>query len=142
EKMCSELHGDMQKLGIKSLSDNMPGNPWRWYRDARHARAGSRSDVAMSEPVHGYQVPILRGVWERITSFGALRFWSHAWAAMNLFVGLLVLTYWGFKWTLGPFVLWILGHGALVLLTQWNSKWDEMIQAQISRRYKSRYSAG
>ena len=26
----------------------------------------------------GYQAPILRGVWERITSFGALRFWSHA----------------------------------------------------------------
>jgi hypothetical protein len=23
--MCSELHGDMQKLGIKSLSDNMLG---------------------------------------------------------------------------------------------------------------------
>ena len=77
--MCSELHGDMQKLGIKSLSDNMPGNPWRWHSDAGHAWAGRGSDTAMSEPLHGYTAPILRGVWERITSFGALRFWSHAW---------------------------------------------------------------
>ena len=90
----------------------------------------------------GYQAPILRGVWERITSFGALRFWSHAWAAMCLFLGLLVLTYWGFRWTLGPLLLWLIGHGALVLLTQWNPRWDEMIQAQMSRRYKSRYDAG
>jgi type IV secretory pathway TrbD component len=93
-------------------------------------------------PIHGYHVPILRGVWERIQSFGALRFWGHAWAAMNLFLGLLVLTYWGLRWTLGPFLLWLVGHGALVLLTQWNPRWDEMIQAQISRRYKSRYDAG
>jgi type IV secretory pathway TrbD component len=93
-------------------------------------------------PIHGYHVPILRGVWERITSFGALRVWSHAWAAICLFLGLLVLTYWGFTWTLGPLLLWIIGHGALVLLTQWNPRWDEMIQAQMSRRYKSRYDAG
>jgi hypothetical protein len=95
-----------------------------------------------SGPIHGYQVPILRGVWERIQTFGALRFWSHAWAALCLFVGLLVLTYWGFKWTLGPFLIWLVGHGALVLLTQWNYRWDEMVLAQLGRRYKSRYSAG
>ena len=96
----------------------------------------------MAEPVHGYQVPILRGVWERILTFGAPRLHSHAWAAACLFVGLLMLTYWGFRWLLLPGLVWLLGHGLLVLLTQWNARWDEMIIAQLHRRYKSRYSAG
>ena len=96
----------------------------------------------MSEPFHGYQTPILRGVWERITTFGALRFWSHAWAALNLFLGLLILTYWGLRWTLGPVLLWIAGHGVLVLLTQWNPRFDEMMMAQLRRRYRGHYDAG
>ena len=90
----------------------------------------------------GYQSTILRGVWERIKSFGAPRFWSHAWAAACLFLGLLMLTYWGFRWVPAPLLLWLLGHGGLVLLTQWNEKWDEMVIAQLNRRYKSRYDAG
>jgi type IV secretory pathway TrbD component len=91
---------------------------------------------------YGYTAPILRGVWERITSFGAPRMWSHAWAAMCLFLGLLLLTYWGFKWLAIPVALWAIGHGTLVALTTWNTKWDEMILAQMNRKYKSRYSAG
>jgi type IV secretory pathway TrbD component len=90
----------------------------------------------------GYKVPILRGVWERIKTFGAPRFWSHTWAAACLFVGLLLLTYWGFKWLVVPFFAWLLGHGVLVALTSWNEKWDEMIMAQFQRKYKSRYDAG
>ena len=91
---------------------------------------------------YGYRAPILRGVWERITSFGAPRLWSHAWAAMCLFLGLLLLTYWGFKWVAAPVLLWAIGHGTLVVLTAWNAKWDEMILAQMNRKYKSRYDAG
>jgi hypothetical protein len=93
-------------------------------------------------PIHGYEAPILRGVWERITSFGVLRVWGHVWAACCLFVGLLVLTYVGFRWLAVPFVGWLLGHGALVLLTQWSDRWDEMALAHLRRRYKSRYDAG
>jgi hypothetical protein len=93
-------------------------------------------------PIHGYEVPILRGVWERITTFGVLRVWGHCWAAFCLFWGLLALTYLGFRWLAVPFVLWLLGHGALLLLTQWNVKWDEMAFAQMRRRYRSRYDAG
>jgi hypothetical protein len=59
-----------------------------------------------------------------------------------LFVGLLVLTYVGFRWLAVPFVGWLLGHGALVLLTQWSDRWDEMALAHLRRRYKSRYDAG
>jgi type IV secretory pathway TrbD component len=90
----------------------------------------------------GYTAPILRGVWERITSFGATRGWSHTWAALCLFLGLYLLIYWGFKWLAVPFLLWLLGHGTLVLLTQWNVRWDEMVWAQMKRQYKDRYDAG
>jgi type IV secretory pathway TrbD component len=93
-------------------------------------------------PPLGYQVTILRGVWERIKTFGAPRLWSHAWAACCLFVGLLLLTYWGIRWVALPVGVWLLGHGTLIWLTAWNERWDEMILAQWSRKYKSRYDAG
>ena len=89
----------------------------------------------------GYQAPVLRGVWERITTFGALRHWSHAWAACCLMVGLLLLTYWGFKWLALPILVWLLGHGGLVALTTWNDRWDDMIRAQWVRKYAARYDA-
>lgn len=92
--------------------------------------------------IHGYRVPILQGVWQRVTTFGVLRLWSHAWAAACLFVGLLTLTYVGLKWVVVPVGLWLLGHGTLLLLTQWNSKFDEMFFAHLRRRYKSSYRAG
>jgi type IV secretory pathway TrbD component len=95
-----------------------------------------------SAPLHGYQVPILRGVWERIIVFGAPRFYARAWACLWLFVGLLLLTYWGFRWLPLPLLGWLAGHGVLVLLTQWNPHWDDMLVAQMNQRYKSRYSAG
>jgi len=68
--------------------------------------------------------------------------WSHAWAAMCLFLGLLLLTYWGFRWVAVPVLLWAVGQGTLAALTAWNTRWDEMIFAQMNRKYKSRYSAG
>ena len=92
--------------------------------------------------IHGFQVPILRGVWERIITFGAPRIYARAWACCWLFVGLILLTYWGFKWLALPFLAWLMGQGVLVLLTQWNPRWDDMVFAQMNQRYKSRYSAG
>jgi hypothetical protein len=91
---------------------------------------------------YGYRAPILQGVWTRITTFGAIRFWSHAWAAGCLFVGLLLLTYWGWRWLVVPVLAWLLGHGILVALTTWNPRFDEMAMAQLNRRYKGRYDAG
>jgi hypothetical protein len=87
-------------------------------------------------------VPILQGVWSRITTFGVLRAWGHCWAAFCLFVGLWTLTYLGFRWLAVPFFVWILGHGCLVLLTQWNERWDEIIAASFKGRYRDRYDAG
>jgi hypothetical protein len=89
----------------------------------------------------GYRVLILRGVWERIQTWGVLRVWGHCWAAACLFAGLWTLTYLGFRWLAVPFFAWILGHGLLFLLTQWNENWDCMIGAQMRRKYKGRYDA-
>jgi hypothetical protein len=89
----------------------------------------------------GYRVPILRGVWERIQTWGVLRLWGHCWAAGCLFVGLWSLTYLGWRWLAVPFFFWTVGHGLLFLLTQWNERWDEMVGAQMRRKYKSRYDA-
>jgi len=92
--------------------------------------------------IHGFQVPILRGVWERIITFGAPRIYARTWACLWLFIGLILLTYWGFRWLAVPFLGWLLGQGVLVLLTQWNPRWDDMMYAQMNQRYKARYSAG
>jgi hypothetical protein len=90
----------------------------------------------------GYRMPILRGVWERVTTFGALRMWSHTWAIFCVYLGLLALSLIGVKWMLIPLALWFVGQGVLILLTQWNERFDEMIGAQLRRRYRSHYDAG
>jgi len=96
----------------------------------------------MAEPIHGFQVPILRGVWERIITCGAPRVYARAWACLWLFLGLCLLTYWGWRWLALPVFGWLVGHGVLVWLTQWNSRWDDMVLAQMNQRYKGRYDAG
>lgn len=89
----------------------------------------------------GYRQPILQGVWQRVQTFGVLRLWGHCWAAFWLMVGLWTLTYLGFTWLILPVVCWLLGHGILALLTQWNASWDEMLGAHWRRRYKAKYDA-
>jgi type IV secretory pathway TrbD component len=96
----------------------------------------------MAEQVLGWQVPIQRGVWERILVGGAPRFYAKAWACAWLFLGLMLLTYWGWRWLVLPCGAWLIGHGVLVWLTQWNSRFDDMALAQWNQRYKSRYDAG
>jgi type IV secretory pathway TrbD component len=96
----------------------------------------------MAEPILGFHVPILRGVWERIVTCGAPRAYARGWACLWLFLGLATLMYWGWKWLVLPSGAWLIGHGVLVWLTQWNSRFDDMFWAQVNRKYKARYSAG
>ena len=86
-------------------------------------------------------MPILRGVWQRITSFGVLRPWGQFWAVLWLFVGLWTLTYHGFVALLVPLGGWFLGHAVLAALTQWDDRFDDMALAQQQRNYKDRYDA-
>lgn len=89
----------------------------------------------------GYRMPILRGVWERIKTMGGLRVPTHMWMAFCIFLGLWTLTSLGFRWLPAPFLLWVIGHAALVMLTQWSDRWDDMAVAQWTHQYKDRYDA-
>lgn len=90
-------------------------------------------------PILGHSMPIFQGVWSRAKTYGVLRMWAACWAVLHLGVGLYVLTYYGFRWVLLLFITWILGHGLLVMLTNWHEKFDEMLMAQLRRRYKDHY---
>lgn len=90
----------------------------------------------------GFDAPIHQAIWKPITTFGALRMWSAVWIATCLYLGLVTLSTAGMTWVLFPVVLWFLGQGCLVLLTQWDGKWDSMGIAHLSRRYKKHYHAG
>jgi len=41
-----------------------------------------------------------------------------------------------------PLVVWALGQGVLVLLTQWDGAWDDLAIAHLTRRYRAHYEAG
>ena len=54
------------------------------------------------EWVEGYEAPIKRALWERITSFGVPRLWATLWMVCCLYVGLLVMVGLGFTWLVVP----------------------------------------
>jgi type IV secretory pathway TrbD component len=92
--------------------------------------------------IEGYDAPIHRAIWERILTFGAPRIWSACWLVGCLYAALILLTVLGITWALLPLVIWAVGQGVLVLLTQWDAHFDDMALAQLVRRYKSYYDAG
>jgi type IV secretory pathway TrbD component len=92
--------------------------------------------------IAGYEAPILRGVWERPMRMGAPRMWAAMWMALCLYAALIFLTVVGMKWALLPLLVWTVGQGLLVVLTQWDAYWDDLGIAQVTRRYKAVYEAG
>ena len=97
---------------------------------------------APSAPIDGYEAPIHRALWERILTLGAPRMWAALWLVGCLYTALLFLTILGFRWALLPLVVWALGQGVLILLTQWDTHWDDLGIAQLTRRYRAFYEAG
>ncbi len=73
---------------------------------------------------------------------GAPRIWSAVWLVGCLYTALLFLTVLGLRWVLLPLVGWALGQGALVLPTQWDTLWDDLALAHLTRRYRAFYEAG
>lgn len=92
--------------------------------------------------IPGYHNDIYQSVWKRPTTLGAPRLWSNCWLCLCLYLGLLLLVLLGFKWMLLPGVLWAIGQGCLALLTTWDPQWDDVIIAQMARRYRKTYDAG
>ncbi len=97
---------------------------------------------APSQPIEGYEAPIHRALWERILTLGAPRMWAALWLVGCLYTALLFVTLLGFRWALLPLVVWALGQGVLILLTQWDIGWDDVAIAQLTRRYQAFYEAG
>jgi len=92
--------------------------------------------------IAGYEAPIYRGIWERILTMGAPRLLSVFWLAACAYTSLLILTLRGFRMVLVPLVVWAIGQGVLVMLTQFDGRWDDICLAQLVRRYQSWYDAG
>jgi type IV secretory pathway TrbD component len=92
--------------------------------------------------IEGYVAPIHRALWERIQTGGVPRLWAAVWLVACAYTALLLLTVCGARWALLPAVAWALGHGALMLLTQWDVHWDDMAVAHLLRRYRAFYEAG
>jgi type IV secretory pathway TrbD component len=95
-----------------------------------------------AERIEGYECPIHRALWERILTLGAPRMWAAVWLVGCLYTALLFLTIIGARWALLPLVVWALGQGVLILLTQWDTWWDDLAIAQVTRRYKALYEQG
>jgi type IV secretory pathway TrbD component len=90
--------------------------------------------------IEGYATEIHRGLWERITSFGAPRLWAACWTVFCAFVAIQLLFRGQTKLMFLPMGLWPVGHGILVLLTNWDRQFDDVLL--VSPRYKDHYEAG
>lgn len=92
--------------------------------------------------IAGYEAPIYQAVWKRILMMAAPRRWAAFWLALCLYGALIFLSVLGGRWALLPLVVWAVGQGVLVLLTLWDTHWDDLWMAQLTRRYKAWYEAG
>lgn len=90
----------------------------------------------------GYESPIRRSIWDRITHLGAPRMMTYTWMMAAAWLGLLAFNKWGIKWTLAVVVLWALVQSVLAVLTGWNPRWDNAFAARFQRGYQSYYRAG
>jgi len=90
--------------------------------------------------IEGYEAPIHRGLWERILTWGAPRWWSAVWAALCLYAALMVLMVFSAWWALVPLGLWPIGQGSMILLTVWDVSWDDVLL--VSAKYRSYYEQG
>lgn len=99
------------------------------------------------EHTPGFEAPIHRGVWEPVLTMGAPRVWTTIWLVLCLWIALLFLTVLGLRWVLLPPLVWALGQGILVLLTQWDPFWVDVGVAHLGKHgtrwgYQSFYDAG
>ena len=96
----------------------------------------------MSAYVAGFHNDIAQAVWKRPMTLGAPRLWSNLWLALCLYAGLMTLFLIGMTWLLLPIVGWAIGQGTLIVLTQFDAQWDDVLFAHLGRRYQTWYDAG
>lgn len=92
--------------------------------------------------IAGYEAPIHRALWQRITSMGVPRLWATVWLVLCLYAALVFLSVLGMRWALLPLGIWTLGQGLLMALTLWDVHWDDLAIAHLTRKYHAFYDAG
>src|SRR5712671_5162846 len=90
----------------------------------------------------GYQVEIRKGLWERLKTLGAPRILASLWLAVCLSIAFACAMLISVKTGLLPMGLWLGGHSTMVALTLIDPHWDDVVVAQVFRRYKNSYDAG
>jgi type IV secretory pathway TrbD component len=88
----------------------------------------------------GYRAPIYRATWERICTAGAPRMLSAVWLVLCLYGVVFLLFLKQPQWIPLVIILWLLVQGIFVLLTQWDTWFDEVLMA--APRYRTFYDAG
>lgn len=94
------------------------------------------------ELIQGYEADIYQAVWMRPMTWGAPRMWSSGWVVLCLYVGMVGLFLFGLRGVIAPIGVWLIGQGVLIALTQWDSDWDQIWHAHLTRRYKHYCEAG
>lgn len=92
--------------------------------------------------VVGYQVEIRKGLWERLKTLGAPRILASLWLAVWLSIAFACAMLVSVKWGVAVMGFWLLGQGTMVALTLVDPHWDDVVVAQLVRRYKNFYESG
>jgi type IV secretory pathway TrbD component len=96
----------------------------------------------MTDYIAGYQAPIYRAIWARILTAGVPHHWCMVWGLLGLFFGFTGWMRLGL-WGLGlAGSVWLLGQMTMQWLTRWDVSWDNVLLAQLTRKYKKFYEAG
>jgi|SRR5215510_758875 len=90
----------------------------------------------------GYQVEIRQGLWQRVKSMGAPRILGALWLACWLSAAFACAMLVSVKCGVLLMGVWLLGHATMVALTLYDPHWDDVLLAQLLRRYKAFYEAG
>ena len=93
------------------------------------------------EPIPGYEADIHRALWERILTVGVPRLWAAVWVCLCLAASLFCLIRFGIGWSFLPLLGYVVGHAILMALTLWDAQWDDVLLAQVTRRYRAYYDA-
>jgi type IV secretory pathway TrbD component len=90
--------------------------------------------------IEGYEAPIHRGIWQRILTWGAPRWYSSLWVVLCLYAALLLLVVVSPWWMLLPLGIWPVGQGIMILLTTWDTQWDDVLITSV--KYRGYYEQG
>ena len=86
-----------------------------------------------------YRAPVSAGLWKKITHYGILHVWFVIWMGLLGAQAIACLKWFGWRWFLLSLIPTLGEFFFLQWLTAFDINWDDIIHAQLTRRYKSYY---